>query len=192
MIGRPRWLSERRKMDRDHVRIQLPQKDFRALRSKLYPEPYKYRTANIQQLAEYLGKLRWDFFMTGSTGYELTLKSARRLAERYCNNLPSGSLLFWVAEKFECKDGYHIHGLVQLSDSGLRRSKRSIAIMGQLWQVATGNKCLFNHSDEIRWEIWNQIDNSPYIKGVGAAGYCAKYINKKKADYDLLISLNDC
>lgn len=32
---------------------------------------------------------------------------------------------------------------------------------------------------------WNQFDAKPYIPSKGAAGYVAKYINKKKADYEL-------
>ena len=32
---------------------------------------------------------------------------------------------------------------------------------------------------------WNQFDASPYIKSKGAAGYCAKYMNKRKADFDM-------
>lgn len=182
-------LSERKKME--HFRKIISHEDWLMLQEKIRPDtvPIKYRSTKVQDLADYLGSLPWDFFMTGSTGYELTLKSARRLAERYSNNLPAGSKFFWVAEKFECKDGYHIHGLVQLAESNLKNDKtRSFWTMGQLWQLATGNKCIENDGDKIKWEIWNQIDNSPYMKGLGATGYCAKYINKRKADYDMLIT----
>jgi hypothetical protein len=174
----------------EHSRKIISHEDWLLLQEKIRPVhvPVKDRTTKVQQLANYLGSLPWDFFVTGSTGYELTLKSARRLAERYSNNLPAGSKFFWVAEKFECKDGYHIHGLIELADSNLKHDSRSIRILGQLWQLATGNKCIENNSDGIRWEIWNQIDNSPYMKGLGAHGYCAKYITKRKADYDLLIT----
>jgi hypothetical protein len=168
----------------------LSHKDWLQIEQKIRPNtvPIKYHSTKVQDLANYLGSLDWDFFMTGSTGYELTLKSARRLADRYSNNLPTGSLFFWVAERFECKDGYHIHGLVQLPESNLKYDNRSKWLMGQYWQLATGNKCIQNDNDGIRWEIWNQIDNSPYMKGLGAHGYCAKYINKKKADYDMLVT----
>ena len=178
----------------EHTRIMLSHSEWLQFNEKIHPPhvPRRNSNANIQHLADYLGSLPWDFFMTGSTGYELTLKSARRLAERYSNNLPAGSKLFWVAEKFECKDGYHIHGLVELAQSSLKNDPRSFWTMGQYWQLATGNKCIQNDKDGIRWEIWNQIDNSPYMKGLGAHGYCAKYINKKKADYDFLITPQSC
>jgi len=152
--------------------------------------PVKVRNTKVQYLADYLGSLPWDYFITGSTGYELTQKSARRLAQRYYNLLPPGSIFFPVSEKFERKDGFHIHGLLQLGESSLKHSPRSIRTLGQLWQLATGNRCIENYIDEdgehIKWEIWNQIDNSPYMKGLGAAGYCAKYITKRHGDYDLI------
>jgi hypothetical protein len=138
-----------------------------------------------KHLAEYLDSQPWDFFLTGSTGYELTLPSARRLAERYFSMMPEGSKFFFVSEKFEAKDGYHIHGLIDLQGSDLRQDRNGTGVLSQLWQLATGNRCISNDSDGIRWEIWNQIDLRPYMKHVGASGYCAKYINKKQADYDL-------
>jgi len=155
-----------------------------------------------KRLAEYLDDQSWDFFLTGSTGYSLSLPSARRLAERYFNMLPAGSQLFYVSEKFECKDGYHIHGLLKLNKSyyslsnlnrGDLKHERpeddlSIRRLSALWQTATGNK---RRDDDDKWEIWNQIDLSPYMKSVGASGYCAKYINKKRSDYDLFINSQD-
>jgi hypothetical protein len=141
---------------------------------------------NSKHLAEYLDSLPWDFFLTGSTGNELTLKSARRLAERYFSMMPAGSRFFFVSEKFEVKDGYHIHGLLDLQGSDLRQDRSRTGVLSRWWQLATGNKCIFDDNDRIRWEIWNQIDLRPYMKSVGASGYCAKYINKKQADYDLL------
>lgn len=151
--------------------------------------PRKNSKTKVRQLSEYLGGLPWNYFVTGTTHYELTLKSARRLAGRYINNLPDGSLFFWVAEKFECKDGYHIHGLIELPESYLRDHPKPTWIMCQLWQIAVGDKkCIKNTGEEIRWDIWDRIDNSPYIKGLGATGYCAKYINKRQADYDIFVA----
>ena len=141
---------------------------------------------NSKHLAEYLDSLPWDFFMTGSTSYSLSLPSSRRLAERYFVMMPDGSRFFFVSEKFEARDSYHIHGLLDLQGSDLREDRARTGVLSQLWQLATGNRCVSNDSDGIRWEIWNQIDLRPYMKSVGASGYCAKYINKKQADYDLL------
>jgi len=172
----------------EHFQNILSHEDWLQIKNEIRPGrvPNKSLSTKVQQLADYLGSLPWDFFITGSTSYELTLKSARRLAQRYYNLLPEGSIFFPVSEKFEVKDGCHIHGLLQLGESNLKYDNRSKWLLGQYWQLATGNKCIQNDSDGIRWEIWNQIDNSPYIKGLGAAGYCAKYITKKCSDYDLI------
>lgn len=147
----------------------------------------KYRDANVKNLVEYLDTIDWNFFITGTTGYELTLKSARRLAERYHSNLPPKSLFFWVGESFELKDGYHIHGLIKIPD--VPAGKVSPILFNRMvdkWQIATGNKVVENDHGALKWEIWNRIDLQPYMKHVGAHGYCAKYINKSKGDYDLL------
>lgn len=151
----------------------------------------KYRNANVQQFTEYLDTIPWNFFMTGTTGYELTLPSARRLAQRYYNNLPTGSYFFWVGEKFELKDGYHIHGLIWIPGlpqfkPGQKAGKPLYNALIDYWQIATGNKVIDNDNGVLKWETWNRIDIQPFMKSVGAHGYCAKYINKKKADYDLL------
>lgn len=124
--------------------------------------------------------------MTGSTRYELTLKSSRRLAERWFNAIKKdGWLLFWVAEKFECKDGFHIHGLLSVP-------KEDPYTFNQLidhWQLATGNKALsIKDGHKIEWdkEKWNALNLKRYDKKRGAGGYCAKYVFKCNADYDLL------
>ena len=59
--------------------------------------------------------MRWTWFATFTTPYELTLKSARRLVERTgkaWQKLDPTCRIFWVAERFEVKDGYHLHALV--------------------------------------------------------------------------------
>jgi hypothetical protein len=114
----------------------------------------KYNNRKTQDYTDYLNSLPWDYFITGSTGYTLSLKAARRLAIRFHNLLPSGSRTFFVSEKFECKDGYHIHALVWIEKSRLspksynygdpdfNRSKEeySIEALSKLWQKATGNR----------------------------------------------------
>jgi len=151
----------------------------------------KTNITQSKHLAEYLDSQPWDFFLTGSTGYSLSLPSARRLAERYFSMMPAGSKFFFVSEKFEARDSCHIHGLLDLQGSDLKNDRSRTSVLAGWWQLATGNKCIQNDGDGLRWEIWNQIDLKPYMKSVGAAGYCAKYINKKAADYDLFTNPQD-
>lgn len=114
----------------------------------------KYNNPKTQAYTDYLNSLPWDYFITGSTGYILSLPAARRLAARFHNLLPSGSRTFFVAEKFECRDGYHIHALIWIEKSRLRPGNfcygdpkynisdddYSIRRLSELWQLATGNK----------------------------------------------------
>jgi hypothetical protein len=133
----------------------------------------------------YLETLPWTFFLTGSTRYELTLKSTRRLFERWFESFKTeGALLFWVAEKFECKDGYHGHGLIYVPNAPEDLFNRMV----DHWQLSTGNKAISNHQGKIEWDKakWNALNIKKYDKKRGAGGYCAKYVFKNDADYDLL------
>jgi hypothetical protein len=150
--------------------------------AKILYDPQKVKKCYVK----YLETLPWTYFLTGSTRYELTLKSSRRLAERWFDAIKSeGAILFWVAEKFECKDGFHIHGLLSVP-------KEDHYTFNQLidhWQLATGNKAISVGNDrKIEWDKakWNALNLKRYDKKRGAGGYCAKYVFKRDADYDLL------
>ena len=134
----------------------------------------------------------WSFFCTGTTRYELTLKSARRLAERFYKAIMNQGeyvTMFWAAEPFDVKEGHHIHFLVyfmRFPGPGLFRT------LVDLWQWTTGNKALFIHAgtNKIEWDkvSWNAINLRSYDRKRGAAGYTAKYMNKTRADYDYINS----
>lgn len=134
----------------------------------------------------YLETLPWTFFLTGSTRYELTLKSTRRLMERWYDGFKKDdSRLFWVAEKFEVKDGFHAHGLLYIP--GTPDPDQFTRLIDH-WQLSTGNKAISNHAGIIEWDKakWNALNLRHYDKKRGAGGYCAKYVFKNDADYDLL------
>lgn len=141
-------------------------------------------------LVNYLESISWTYFFTGTTGYELSLKSARRLANRFFEGFKSeGSLLFWTGERFECRDGYHIHGLIKTPNPyGSLDPENKILFQALIdtWQSAVGNKAVSNHDGKISWQSWSRVDLQAYDPKRGASGYCAKYILKKNADYDIL------
>jgi len=150
-----------------------------ANRKKITDSNYK------QGYIDWLGGLEWDFFMTGTTRYDLSLKSARRLAERYFKFIKQpGDLMFWVAEKFEVKDGHHIHTLLRHTAEDQAEYVRLI----NLWQCATGNKALNIDGQGINWDKtkWNRVDLQRYDPKRGAAGYVSKYVFKANADFDIL------
>jgi hypothetical protein len=156
--------------------------------AKIQNDPQKVKKCYVS----YLETLPWTYFITGSTRYELTLKSTRRLAERWFEAIKTnGSILFWVAEKFECKDGYHMHGLLYIPNP-YKEDTGNVFLFQRLvdhWQLATGNKALsIDKSNRVEWdkEKWNALNLKRYDKKRGAGGYCAKYVFKRDADYDLL------
>lgn len=134
----------------------------------------------------YLEQISWNFFVTGSTRYELTSKSARRLAERWYKEISSkGSMFFYVSEPFEVKEGQHIHGLLKVG----QENPDHFRIMIDMWQWATGNRALSVDGKGINWDKkkWNALNLRNYDPDRGAGGYMCKYVMKTTADYDLLI-----
>ncbi|MGP8216226.1 MAG: hypothetical protein ACLQQ4_11715 [Bacteroidia bacterium] len=126
---------------------------------------------------DWLNTMNWDFFCTLSTRYSMTLAAARRAAERLKNYLSTryGNVkVFFVAEPFDTKYGYHIHALVSFENSALRGLKD---ILNRAWQVVTRGK---------GGKGYNNTVIEPYDKELGANYYVSKYLMKKNADYDLL------
>ncbi len=71
-----------------------------------------------QVWAEYLETIPWNKFITLTTSYEMTLKSARRLFERFHNDLQihgQKNWSFWAGEKHKLRDSFHIHGFLMVS-----------------------------------------------------------------------------
>lgn len=101
-----------------------------------------------------------------------------RFFDRAKRKLPtqSGLTLFWVAEKFECKDGYHLHGLLNYSLQAIT-GVEVYDVLNDAYQVTSAAqkagkrfRVAFNRYDPKR----------------AAAKYCAKYLAKSCADYDFL------
>jgi hypothetical protein len=119
-------------------------------------------------VAEYLDAVDWSHWCTFTTKWELTLPSARRMAlkikEKFCSPLSDmfqidNPAMFWAAEPFDIKNGYHIHALIRTG-----ASKKEL----REWSKKKYGRSMI-------------LD---YQKGKGAASYCAKYITKKLSDYD--------
>lgn len=127
---------------------------------------YKGTTKNQlnQEYAEFLDSIPWDYFCTFTTPYELTLKSARRLSNRIARtiNIPRAGKMFWGAEKFECKDGYHLHALIN-----------SPVPKHVLW--------------EWYFEKYGRNSITNYDSGKSGSYYVTKYISKELSDWDIII-----
>jgi hypothetical protein len=144
----------------------------------------KLHNVNVK-MAEWLNRFKWTYFFTLTTGYELTIKSARRLAERWflLMGVP-GSRIFWVCEKNECRDGSHLHGLLYINDNDPLFGSEVFNPFQKCiktWQIVSRN------NSKRRGEYnFNRCQFKRYDEKKGAAGYCAKYLLKKNADYDFI------
>lgn len=157
----------------------------------------KIKNQSIDAYAEWINSIDWNFFCTFTTGYPLTLKSARRLMERthksYSKYLGE-STLFWVAEPYELKDGYHTHALLKVPEIATNSkgllSPRDHRNLIDLYQQMTGNKAVKNDAGKIQWETWNRVELRKFDKRKNAGAYATKYIMKSErgnGDYDILI-----
>jgi hypothetical protein len=126
--------------------------------------------------AEFIAKQNWDWFVTLTTRHALSLPAARRQADRFfkrlCDvSLPCEKKFFWAAEPFDLKDGYHLHGLL--------KTEAPFGTIIDVYQVTSGAK---------RQHSWAGVELRKYDPQKGAAMYCAKYIQKRMCDYDILFN----
>jgi hypothetical protein len=153
--------------------------------------------SELDSYAEWINQTDWSFFCTFTTHYELTLPSARRLMERthqkYLNYFGECQL-FWVAEPFECKEGFHTHGLLKVPETALNKSKVLPKFHFQnvvdMYQSMVGGKVLKNDNGKLTFDKWNRIELKKFDQRKNAGRYACKYIKKSqygKGDYDILI-----
>ena len=136
------------------------------------------KTITVVDYAEWLNKMKWQFYCTFTTRYSMSMKSARRAMERLHSHLSShyGKVtLFWVAEPFDTKYGYHTHALIFVENQLVKSLK---ALIMNAWQVVSSGK---------GGKLSNHTVLKPYDKKLGANFYVAKYMFSKNADYDVLI-----
>lgn len=142
------------------------------------------------------------WFATLTTQYTLTLPSARRAVQRFVDvakRKGNKIALCWFAERYECKDGYHLHALV--ASTATRKE------LNEYWSLATRpNKThALQIANENNVSISDAIfasDNEPHLRelmqsrsnfkplkpGLRGGAYASKYITKGgyKTDYDIL------
>lgn len=124
--------------------------------------------------ADWLSSFEWTHYATFTTGYEMTLNTARRLMEAYHSNVKKAgnTPFFWVAERFEVKDGFHTHALIKVPQAW------HYSHLIQIWQKVTGGA---------RENKWHRIDLQKYDAQLGARHYLSKYLTKGNSDFDFLI-----
>ena len=140
---------------------------------------WRERREELQSYINYLNRIEWNYWCTGTTPYQLTIRSSRRLISAYMDKLSTdiSYLIFWCAEPFDVKDGYHLHFLLKVEPDTIRYKEYY-----QKWQVVTAMK---KYKGTAKWA---RITMERYNPEIGAGGYVTKYITKQGADYDILES----
>jgi len=136
-----------------------------------FKTPVKHIIQPVNPNVKYLSRLgwiawlnaqQWTYWATFTTRYELSLPSARHMANVIADHcLDYGDLMFWAAEEFDCRDGYHIHTILR---TALERQK--------LWKWA--------------FRRYGRSHIQDYDYTLGAGDYVSKYISKRMVDYDII------
>jgi len=144
-----------------------------------------------------------SWFATLTTQYTLTLPSARRAVQRFVDVAKRKQhriAVCWFAERYEAKDGYHLHALV--SSTATRNELNEIwaiaskANKTQALKIANENNiavmdAIFANDNEPHLrEVMQSRSNFQLLKPGGKGGaYAAKYITKggNVTDYDIVL-----
>jgi len=190
---------------------KLSHDDFLAKKKELgiiKPKQVKPSTP-LAGYTDYINSLDWDHFVTFTTGYTMSLKGARRAMERvqkiYNRNtygdsiIKGGMRMFWVAEPFDVKEGFHTHALVYYYDRELHKMthmgvSQDFFELKRAWEQTAGSlkgsggrkwNEQYGCAIETTGSTKARIDIKRYQKEKGAGFYVAKYMMKSRADWEL-------
>jgi hypothetical protein len=143
------------------------------LRRTILKKDTLQRYNTIEQYGKWLEGYSWSHYATCTTGYEMTLPSARRAMHKFHDLLDKAApcKMFWAAEPFDVKDGYHTHVLLDVNSAVQYKN------IVDLWQKASGGQ---------RLGKWQRIDLQDYDSTQGATKYLSKYVTKRLSDFDFL------
>lgn len=140
------------------------------------PPVYIGKNKNLKQLSKislgnWLNEQNWNLWTTLSTGYELSLPAARRSMIRMHDivNKDNKCKVFWAAEEFDVKEGFHIHSLWSFDNN--IHDRETYRAFVRNWREICKTKNANVYSDT-------------YRPGGKAAEYLSKYITKRITDYD--------
>ena len=149
-------------------------------RKPMYPKGFVTQPRMLTSaVSQFLDTWKWDYFVTFTTDYELSLKSCRRLMVNYAArlnlfNLSHGmpddpTLLAWFCEANPNRGGHHIHALL----------KTPIGVQDQFqeWQKVSGSQWPKGQANRVRSEA--------YIRTLGASYYVSKYVTKEFCEWDI-------
>ena len=125
-----------------------------------------------------LGQTNWTFYCTLSTQKSLSIKSAQRYIERTHEQLQTKynleTQMYWVAEPFDSKYGYHLHCLVKFNCEDPHKYKKELI---KAWQIVT-------KGSYGKW--YNLTTILPYYANLGGRYYLVKGIDNNNIEYGFL------
>lgn len=132
----------------------------------------------VNEYGNFLGQTNWTFYCTLSTHNPLSIKSAQRYIEKTHEQLESNynlkTQIFWVAEPFDSKYGFHIHCLVKFDSEDPQKYKK---VLNKAWQKATKG----SYGKKYNW-----TNIVPYEASLGAKYYVVKRIGRNDIEYGFL------
>ena len=140
-------------------------------------ESLKQKNNNVKNYGEWLNSIEWNYYCTFTSRYQLSIFSAQKAMERLFDNLVTNygiCQMFWVAEPFDTKYGYHTHALIKFSEL---QSKSMIPLVKKSWQIVSKGR---------GQKEYNNTIIKPYDKTLGGHFYVAKYLGRYNAEYGFL------
>jgi hypothetical protein len=132
----------------------------------------------VNEYGNFLGQTNWTFYCTLSTTYPLSVKSAQRYIERTHEQLQTSynlkTQLYWVAEPFDNKYGFHLHCLVKFDNKEPHKYKQ---VLNKAWQKATKG----SYGKKYNW-----ASIVPYDANLGGRFYVVKWIGRNDVEYGFL------
>jgi hypothetical protein len=132
----------------------------------------------VNEYGNFLGQTNWTFYCTLSTQNSLSVKSAQRYIERTHEQLQTyynlETQMYWVAEPFDSKYGFHLHCLVKFDTTEAHKYKKELI---KAWQIVTKGSYGKKYN-------WTTI--VPYDANLGGRFYVVKWIDRDDIEYGFL------
>jgi hypothetical protein len=132
----------------------------------------------VDEYGNFLGQTNWTFYCTLSTRYSLSDVSAKRYIEATHELLQLkfnlNTQIYWVAEPFDSKYGFHLHCLVKFNCEEPHKHKKELI---KAWQIVTNGSCGKKYN-------WTNI--VPYDPKLGGRFYVVKGIGRDDVEYGFL------
>ena len=132
----------------------------------------------VNEYGNFLGQTNWTFYCTLTTRYPLTVKCAQRYIERCQEQLRTTfnlkTQMYWVAEPFDSKYGFHLHCLVKFDGEEPHKYKKELI---KAWQMVTRGS---------NGKMYNWTDIVPYNVNLGGRFYVVKWIGRNDVEYGFL------